>query len=264
MWTPLPGTAPYPSPVEFRGLTKFYGKSNVLSGLDLVIEPGSVLGLIGTNGAGKTTLIKCLLDFCDVDGGSISIFGVPHTRTQARSRLVYLPERFNAPAYLSGEQYLQLLLKLQHCAYDASEAIELIQKLGMDPDALQRKVGTYSKGMAQKLGLALCLLAKKPLMVLDEPMSGLDPKSRVLFRSLISEYHQSGGSVFFSTHMLNDVETLCDRIAILHNQRIRYIGTPQQCREQFHAQTLEEAYIRCLEDCAEAAAEQHNPVRSVA
>ncbi len=247
MWTPLPNTDCVSASIEFSRLVKTHGKTKVLSNLDLIVEPGITLGLVGTNGAGKTTLIKCMLDFCHLDNGKISIFGVPHTQVIARSQLVYLPEHFQAPGYQTGERFLRLMLQLHNQSYERTAALKLFNRLGLEPKALAQRIRTYSKGMAQKLGLVLCLLADRPLMVLDEPMSGLDPRSRIQFKELMSEQKQSGKTLFFSTHMLNDVESLCDQIAILHDGQIHFVGTPEHCCKTYHADSLEAAYMNCIE-----------------
>ena len=249
MWPPLPDTEidRTPAPLEFRGVGKNYKGLEILRGLDLTVEPGTTVGLVGTNGAGKTTLIKCLLDFCHLDHGSISIFGVDHRKLSARVRLAYLPEHFQAPAYLTGERFLHSLLKLHGRAYESGQALDMFARLGLKQDALHQRVRTYSKGMSQKLGLALCLLADKPLLVLDEPMSGLDPKARYLFKQQVFEQKSQGRTIFFSTHLLNDVENLCDIIAILDQGKLQFVGTPEQCCQTYAADNLETAYMHCID-----------------
>ena len=166
--------------LRFQHVAKRYGSASVLRGVDLEIAPGEFFGLVGVNGAGKTSLIKCLFDFCALDGGQIAIFGQPHARPAARAALGFLPERFTPPYYLTGKDFIQYMLTLQGLAYDGAAAAAMAQALDLETAALNQTVRHYSKGMTQKLGLAACLLAPKPLYVLDEPMSGLDPKARAL------------------------------------------------------------------------------------
>ena len=267
MWSPLPDVEIdlTPAPLEFRGVGKNYRDLEVLRGLDLTVGPGMTVGLVGTNGAGKTTLIKCLLDFCHLDRGSISIFGVDHRKLLARTGLAYLPEHFQAPAYLTGERFLRSLLKLHGRAYEPTQVLDMFDRLGLKQDALRQRVRTYSKGMSQKLGLALCLLADKPLLVLDEPMSGLDPKARYLFKQQVIEQKRLGRTIFFSTHLLNDVENLCDIIAILDQGQLQFVGTPEQCCQTYAADNLETAYMHCIEKQVPSADQkQAKPLQSVA
>lgn len=235
-----------PPAIRFQNVTKGYGASQVLREIDLEISSGEFFGLVGMNGAGKTTLIKCLLDFCALDGGSIEIFGAGHRLTESRKPLAFLPERFMPPYYLTGMDFLKYMLKLQALPYNRSEAGAMLQALDLDPSALTRPVRAYSKGMTQKLGLAACFLAGKDLYVLDEPMSGLDPKARALLKALLQELRTAGRTLFFSSHALADVEEICDRMAILHEGRIRFVGSPADCCRKFDADTLEQAYLKCI------------------
>jgi ABC-2 type transport system ATP-binding protein len=232
--------------LRLQQVTKRYGAAHVLHGVDLELRAGECFGLVGVNGAGKTSLIKCLLDFCALDGGSIDIFGQPHHQPAARQPLGFLPERFTPPYYLTGADFIRYLLTLQSLPYDAQAVADMLAALDLDADALKRTVRSYSKGMTQKLGLAACLLACKPLYVLDEPMTGLDPKARALLKDQLRSLHQAGSTVFLTSHALADVDELCDRMAILHDGQIRFSGTPAECRAQFGATTLEQAFLTCI------------------
>jgi len=232
--------------LRIQQVTKRYGAASVLRGVDLELRAGECFGLVGVNGAGKTSLIKCLLDFCALDGGSIEIFGQPHHQPSSRAPLGFLPERFTPPYYLTGADFIRYLLSLQGWAYDAHAVDAMLAALDLDPAALKREVRSYSKGMTQKLGLAACLLARKPLYVLDEPMTGLDPKARALLKDQLRSLHRAGSTVFLTSHALADVDELCDRMAILHDGAIRFSGTPAECRAQYCAQTLEQAFLTCI------------------
>ncbi len=232
--------------LKFTNINKYYAKQHVLKSLSLVIERGSFVGLIGENGAGKTTLIQCLLDFCDIQSGEIEIFGMPHQNTEARSPLAFLPERFIPPYFVTGNDFLQHMVRMYHEPFDATVRDEVIAALDLDFAALKKPVHALSKGMAQKLGLAAVLMSNKDLLVLDEPMSGLDPKARSLFKRYLLDQKSKGKTLFFSTHLLADVEMLCDEIIILHEGQPQFIGSPQSCCEQFGVKTLEEAYISSI------------------
>jgi len=232
--------------LRFQQVVKRYGGTPVLRGVDLEIRAGEFFGLVGVNGAGKTSLIKCLLDFCALDGGEIAIFGRPHREPASRLPLGFLPERFIPPYYLTGTDFIQYILKLQGLPYAAPAVAQMAQALDLEESALKRTVRSYSKGMTQKLGLAACLLSRKPLYVLDEPMSGLDPKARALLKHQLQQLRADGSSLFFTSHALADVDELCDRMAILHDGQIRFAGTPAECRRQFGAETLEQAFLACI------------------
>ncbi len=148
---------------------------------------GEFFGLVGINGAGKTTLLKCLLDFCDISGGSIEIFDTPHQLTAARRRLAFLPERFNPPYYLTGDDFIRYVLDMQSEPYDRAATQRMLRAFDLDVSALKLPVRAYSKGMTQKLGLAACLLSRKDLYILDEPASGLDPKAHALLKARLNE-----------------------------------------------------------------------------
>ena len=230
----------------FDQVRKRYGRQPVLEGVDLEVREGEFFGLVGVNGAGKTTLIKILLDFQLADGGEIRIFGLSHRETQARARLAYLPERFNPPYYLNGRQFVNYMARLHGIELDEAGIHHVFERLDLDPAALGKPVRTFSKGMAQKLGLAACLLCRRDLLVLDEPMSGLDPKARALVKQELQRLKGEGQTLFFTTHLLHDVEALCDRLGILHDGRLCFVGTPAECRERFGADNLETAYLRAI------------------
>jgi ABC-2 type transport system ATP-binding protein len=233
--------------IDINRLYKGFKSQNVLKGVNLAVKRGEYFGLVGMNGAGKTTLIKTLLDFCQVERGKIRIFDTEHTLTAARQRLAFLPERFNPPFYLTGREFMRYMSELHGVAYDRSEVERIFHHLDLDMAALSRPVRAYSKGMAQKLGLATCFLSQRDLLILDEPMSGLDPKARALFKDYLASAKSGGQTLFFTTHLLNDVESLCDRLAILHDGEVRFIGSPAECCQSFNADNLERAYLTAIE-----------------
>jgi len=232
--------------IHINRLYKGFKSHPVLNGVNLQVKQGEYFGLVGMNGAGKTTLIKSMLDFCQIDSGNIQIFDTSHRLTAARGRLAYLPERFNPPYYLSGREFLRYMAQLHGVSYRRDAVERVFHHLDLDLAALSRPVRTYSKGMAQKLGLATCFLSQRRLLVLDEPMSGLDPKARALFKDYLLQVREDGQTIFFTTHLLNDVESLCDRLAILHQGEVRFTGSPAACCEHYGADNLERAYLRAI------------------
>ena len=219
----------------------------MLSALDLVVAQGEFLALTGVNGAGKTTLIKCLLDLDAPGSGEISLYGSRHTLAAARAQLAYLPENFRLPGYLNGWEFLGFMCRLHGAEIDMRRAGQVLASLDLEQGGLQQRNERLSKGTAQKLGLAACLMSGKKLLILDEPMSGLDPRARACLRNHLYELKRQGVTCFFTTHLLEDVGILCDRLAVLHQGRIRYLGSPGACRHEFNAITLEQAWLRCVE-----------------
>ena len=233
--------------LRFSGVAKNYGRAGVLHDVSFEVARGEFFGLVGVNGAGKTTLLKCMLDFCNTDRGSIEIFDTPHRLTTARGRLAFLPERFNPPYYLTGEDFIKYVLEMQATGYDRGAAERMLRALDLDLAALSLPVRAYSKGMTQKLGLAACFLSGKDLCVLDEPTSGLDPKARALLKSHLRELKQRSRTVFFTSHALADVAEVCDRMAVLHAGHLRFAGTPAALCRQFATGDLEQAFLHCIE-----------------
>lgn len=233
--------------VTFTDVVKSYAGRKVLTGINLQVRQGEYTGLVGVNGAGKTTIIKCLLDFIAIDSGSISIFGQNSSQTRARENIAYLPEKFNPPYYLTGRDFLDYMTRLYRVPYDQGRIETMLGVLDLDASVLSRPVRQLSKGMSQKLGLAACLLSEKELLIMDEPMSGLDPRSRAYLKQHLLALKEKNRTLFFSTHLLNDIEVLCDRVAILHDGQVRFTGTPLECCEYYAVDDFEQAYLKCIE-----------------
>lgn len=233
--------------INFDHVTKSYRKQVVLSEVSFQINEGECTGLVGVNGAGKTTCIKCLLDFCDISSGNISICGIDHRQTVSRNNLIYLPEKFTPPYYLTGRDFLGYMADLYHVEYIEKEVLAILGILDLDPAALNKPVRSYSKGMGQKLGLASCFLSHKELMIFDEPMSGLDPRARALLKKHLVALRKQGKTLFYSTHLLEDIEALCDQVIILHSGKVCFTGTINECCNIYQGQNLEAAYLACIE-----------------
>jgi len=239
--------------LRITALAKRYGKFEALASVELAVAAGEAFGLVGANGAGKTTLIKCILDLCACDAGEIEIFGIPAHRPASRRRLSYLPERFNPPHYLRSREFLAMICELGGERYEAVRALRLLDELELERDVLEQPVRTLSKGMTQKLGLAACFLVARDLYVLDEPMSGLDPAARVAVKSVLRRLAAEGRTLFFTSHVLADVDELCSSIAVLERGRVRFRGAPAALCARYADPSLERAFMRCIRDERSAA-----------
>jgi ABC-2 type transport system ATP-binding protein len=233
--------------VRFEKVSKSFARTRVLRDVGFAVQPGQAFGLAGVNGAGKTTLIKCMLDFCALDAGRIELFGLAHTLPRSRARLAFLPERFLPPYYLRGRDFLRFMLAMQGRTYVADEVVAMLAALDLEADALARPVRAYSKGMTQKLGLAACFLSGRDLFVLDEPMSGLDPKARACVKALLAGVLQRGATLFFTSHTLTDVAEVCDQMVILHQGVPYFAGAPRALCDHYGEDSMERAFLRCIE-----------------
>ncbi len=196
------------------------------SGISFDVNEGEIVGLIGPNGAGKTTTIKCLLGLCAPTSGSLSIRGVDVRDPRSRERLGFLPENPYVYPYLTPREFVDLCARLSNVpAKVRAERVPLVLERTGIAWAKDRPVHRLSKGMLQRTGLAAALVSDPELLVLDEPMSGLDPLGRREVRDLIFEERRSGRTVLFSSHVLSDVEALCDRVVILRKGQVVVEGT---------------------------------------
>lgn len=235
------------SAIRCQKIFKSYGRHTVLDDIDIEVPEGGFFGLVGMNGSGKTTMIKAILDLVSIDDGSITLFGKSHRNVSAREQLAYLPDRFSPPIHLKCKDFIQYMLKL-HCSNKSGEDIhDMLEALDLDHSILESSVRSLSKGMTQKLGLASCLLSNKSLLLLDEPMSGLDPKARVLFKKQLFRLKQQGTTLFFSSHVLADVDELADKMAVLHKSKLLYDGTSADFKKAYKGDNLEDAYINCID-----------------
>jgi len=203
--------------VSIRNLDKFLDDRQILFDVNLTIGEGEVFGFLGPNGAGKTTTMKAILGLIKPDSGTVEILGDTTLSTETRSRIGFMPENTYLYKYLTGREFLRFNGKFFDITEVDLEAKieELLHKVGLDT-AGDRLLAKYSKGMLQRIGLAQAIINTPSVVFLDEPMSGLDPIGRKMVKDLILDLKKQGTTIFFNTHILSDVESICDRFAIIH------------------------------------------------
>lgn len=218
--------------------------------LSLSITQGEIFAIAGLNGAGKSTLLKCILDLGAIDSGSIELFGLSHRDARSRAQVAFLPEKFMPLYYLQVRDLLRYVLALHGKTYREAEARQMCEELDLDPETLGRGARELSKGMNQKLGLAACFLSDKPLLLLDEPASGLDARARAGLKRCLLALREAGRTVVFSSHHLGDVAELADHIGIIHRGRLRFTGTPAALCARHGGDNVEQAFLACIADPA--------------
>lgn len=234
-------------PLQIKKVSKSFDDHLVLNKVSLSVKPGEIYGLVGINGVGKTTLIKIILQLLQQTMGEVTFFGKDASDPKSRAKIAYLPEKFYPSPLLKGKEFLSLAVAYYGKALDIREAEEKASILGLDPAVLHHRVGKYSKGMGQKLGLLSAFLVGAPLLILDEPMSGLDPSARIQLKSLLMSYKKQGNSIFFSSHILADIEEICDRMAVIHRGEIIFEGTPNIFLKDFKEKSLERAFLKAIQ-----------------
>ena len=214
--------------LECRALTKRYGSGVVaLAGVDLDVAEGELVGLLGPNGAGKSTLVKICCGLVRASGGTATIGGAPAGSPAARASIGYLAELFRFPGWASAEEVLVLHQRLAGSDGGGTERDELLDLVGLT-EARGRAVETMSKGMQQRLGLAQALVGRPPLLLLDEPTSALDPGGRRLVREVLVELRRRGHSVLLNSHLLSEIELVCDRVVIVDHGSVVTRGRPDE------------------------------------
>ena len=231
-----------------------YSGRQVLHDLDLEIKAGETYGLIGLNGAGKTTLIKIILGLKDEVAGDIKILGLGRAEKEVKAQISYLPERFDPPWFLTGGEFIKFSAELYNRKVDPAVVEDYCRSLALDPSVMSRKVQTYSKGMRQKLGLIATILTGCSVLILDEPMSGLDPLARALVKNILMKVKAEGRTVILSSHILADMDEICDRISVIHDGVVHYSGTPLGFREKMGETNLERAFLQVVQNKTSKAA----------
>ncbi|MEA2381219.1 MAG: type transport system ATP-binding protein [Solirubrobacteraceae bacterium] len=215
-----------PAALAVTGLAKRYGTTHALRGVDLTVGEGELVGLLGPNGAGKSTLVKIACGLVRPSGGTAEVCGAPAGTPAARRALGYLAELFRFPGWASADELLGLHQRLAGSGGGAGERAELLELVGL-AEARDRRIETMSKGMQQRLGIAQALVGQPPLLLLDEPTSALDPAGRRTVRDLLEELRGRGIAVLLNTHLLSEVERVCDRVAIIDRGVLVAAGRPE-------------------------------------
>jgi ABC-2 type transport system ATP-binding protein len=217
---------PDPPALSVQGLAKRYGSVEALQGVELEVRKGELVGLLGPNGAGKSTLVKIACGLVHPTAGTAQINGAPPSAPRARQRLGYLAELFRFPGWYTADELLALHQRLAHSEGGRQEREDLLRLVGLE-DAAARAVDTMSKGMQQRLGIAQALVGEPDLLLLDEPTSALDPAGRRTIRHLLEELRAKGVAVLLNSHLLSEIELVCDRVAIISRGRLVAEGAPR-------------------------------------
>ena len=232
--------------VEYRSRAGDGGVKVALDGLNLEVHRGEVFGFLGPNGAGKTTTMNVLLGFVNATAGSAHLFGVNVREPIARQRIGYLPELTYYYKFLTAEELLRFYGKIFDIpSAELEQRIDRVLRLVELEHARKRLIRTYSKGMQQRVGLAQALINNPDLLILDEPTSGLDPLGRMKVRQIIQRLHDEGKTVFFSSHELGEVETVCDRVGILHEGRLKVEGRVSDLVARYQM-NLEQIFLQLI------------------
>jgi ABC-2 type transport system ATP-binding protein len=237
---------PNKKPLKIFDIEKSFKRKKILSGINFEVLKGEIFGFIGLNGQGKTTLIKIILDLLDQDKGEVEIFGVSRLLPESRSKICYLPEKFQPSLNQTGEEFIKFTLGFYKKKYDKNSkkrAEEICKDLDLDFKILKEKISKYSKGMTQKLGLLSSFLSEADLVILDEPMSGLDPKARIALKSELINYKNLGKSIFFTSHILSDMDEICDRISVLNEAKLCFVGTPEEFKLKHKKDNIDKAFL---------------------
>ncbi len=213
--------------LQARGVVKTYGANTALHGVDLTVGTGELVGLLGPNGAGKSTLVKICCGLVRPTAGTVTVAGAPAGSPPARAALGYLAELFRFPGWARADEVLELHQQLAGSDGGAAERAELLELVAL-ADARDRRVEAMSKGMQQRLGIAQAMVGRPQVLLLDEPTSALDPVGRRTVRELLVELRRRGQSVLLNSHLLSEVESVCDRVVIVNHGSVVAAGRPDE------------------------------------
>ena len=232
-----------PAVLAAHAVEKRYGRVQALAGVDIAVDAGQLVGLLGPNGAGKSTLVKIACGLVRPTAGRVEVAGAPAGSSAARAALGYLAELFRFPAWMSADEVLALHQRLARSTGGAGERADLLELVGL-ADASGTRVAAMSKGMQQRLGIAQAMVGAPSLLLLDEPTSALDPAGRRVVRVLLEELRRRGIAVLFNSHLLSEVELVCDHVVIVDRGRVVAAGTPSELRREGGVEVETEAGLR--------------------
>lgn len=237
--------------LKIEHLTKKYGDKKAVDDLSLHIEKGEICGFIGHNGAGKTTTLKCIVGILQYDGGTISLGGenILDDPLSCKKEIAYIPDSPDIYDYMTGIRYLNFVADI--FGIPSGERKEKIEKYANAfelTDALSQTISAYSHGMKQKLAVIAAWIHSPKLILMDEPFVGLDPKAAHTLKEMMREHCQSGGAIFFSTHVLEVAEKLCDKVAIIKSGKLIKYGTMEEVKGD---ESLEDVFLELAESEAE-------------
>ena len=229
--------------IELNAATKRYGSLAAVDNVSFSVQAGEYFALLGPNGAGKTTIVKMLLDFTRPTSGSLTVNGLPTTQAASRASVGYLAENTRIPPYLTGWQYLQRCAELLDISRPAAldQCRHIVEQIGLQGRE-DTKVGTYSKGMIQRMGLGAALIGNPKLLILDEPTSGLDPIGIREIRQLLESLKEQGMTILLNSHLLSEVEKICDHAAIIHRGKLLVKDTISALVKD--GDSLEDVFVR--------------------
>jgi ABC-2 type transport system ATP-binding protein len=214
-----------------------------VSNLSFEIQEGQLVGFLGANGAGKTTTLKMIMGLIHPSAGEINLFGKSHKDISVREQIGFLTERPYFYDYLTGFEFLKFISQLFSKEIPVSKLHELLEKVGLG-EAKDRQLRKYSKGMLQRVGIAQALLNDPKLLIFDEPMSGLDPDGRIELMDIIRDCHKGGATILFSTHILNDVEVLCNQVVMVDKGRLLVHSSVQDLLKQHSGKNLQDVFVQ--------------------
>lgn len=227
------------SAISLKEIYKTYKKGLrqrilAVKNLSFAVEQGEIFGFVGPNGAGKSTTIKILMGLIFADRGEARLFDLPCSHPKARAKVGFVPEQPALYDHLTGAEFLHFAGELYGLSKKnfMEQALKLLEKVGLK-EAMNLKLRHYSKGMQQRLVIAQALIANPELIIMDEPLSGLDPIGRMEIMDLIKSLKEEGKTIFFSSHILHDVETVCDRVALIVRGELKFLGKPDNIEETF-------------------------------
>ncbi|WP_459194932.1 ABC transporter ATP-binding protein [Halosimplex sp. J119] len=241
------------SAIEIEHVSKRFGDVTAVEDLSLSVEQGEVFGFLGPNGAGKSTTINVLLGFLTPTAGSVRVLGSDVTANprDVRRRVGLLPEGFDGVPNLTAREHVEIAVETKGTDDDPDA---LLDRVGLDPDDARRPADDYSTGMHQRMGLAVALVGDPDLIVLDEPSAGLDPNGVQLVRDIVREETERGATVFFSSHILDEVERVADRVGILHDGRLAAVNSVENLRDELGMGAVVEATVEGTPEIEQVAA----------